>query len=141
MTLVYKTKATTNGHARESVVSIVDGIADLTFSLPKELGGAGVEKGYNPEQLLASGYSACFEGAVNFLYSSKITTAKTKNVSAEVNLLKREGGFTFAITITSAFVGISQEEAAEIVKKAHEVCPFSYALKNNIQITDIVVIE
>ena len=137
---VYKTKATTNGNARGSKITLVDNPNIISLSLPKELGGAGADKGYNPEQLIASAYAACFEGAVNYLYSNKLIKAKTNKVQAEVNLLKRDGGFTFGIIITSYFSNISKEEALNFVKMAHGVCPVSYAFKNNIVIEDIIEI-
>ena len=62
MKIAYKTTATSTG-GREGQSKTADGTLDLKLSTPKELGGAGGD-GTNPEQLFASGYSACFLGAL-----------------------------------------------------------------------------
>jgi Ohr subfamily peroxiredoxin len=60
----YRTSATANG-GRDGRIRTEDGKLDLQLSTPKELGGPGGE-GTNPEQLFASGYAACFLGALKF---------------------------------------------------------------------------
>lgn len=60
----YCTAATANG-GRDGRTRTEDGKLDLQLSTPRELGGPGGE-GTNPEQLFASGYAACFFGALKF---------------------------------------------------------------------------
>jgi len=62
--LKYRTSATANG-GRDGRTRTEDGKLNLELSTPKELGGLGGE-GTNPEQLFASGYAACFLGALKF---------------------------------------------------------------------------
>ena len=49
-----------NGHVKSD-----DGLIDLNLSMP----GEGDEKGSNPEQLFAAGYSACYDVALNLVAS------------------------------------------------------------------------
>lgn len=60
----YRTSATANG-GRDGCTRTEDGKLDLQLSTPTQLGGPGGE-GTDPEQLFASGYAACFLGALNF---------------------------------------------------------------------------
>ena len=55
--VLYKAHAKSTG-GRDGRSATSDGTLDVTLTTPKELGGAG-EKGSNPEQLFAAGYSAC----------------------------------------------------------------------------------
>ena len=63
----YRTTATATG-GRDGHAATKDGTFDVKLATPKELGGAG-GPGNNPEQLFASGYSACFLGAMKFVAS------------------------------------------------------------------------
>lgn len=143
--LIYTTQATTNGSARASKITFSDNPTELELGLPKELGGAGADKAYNPEHLFAATYASCFEGALHFLYNNQKTSVKPKHVSAKVDLLKREGfpetGFTIAVEITTTFSGITQAQGLEIVNQGHVVCPYSFATKGNIQLTNVVKID
>jgi len=67
MNVLYRTKAAATG-GRTSKTSTHDGAFSVSLVTPKELGGPGGE-GTNPEQLFASGYSACFLGALKFVAS------------------------------------------------------------------------
>jgi len=37
--------------------------------------------------------------------------------------------------------GISQQDAEELVKEAHQICPYSNATRNNIEVTFNTVVE
>ena len=52
----------TGGRDGQAKVAGTDLVLDL--APPTEMGGDG--KGYNPEQLFAAGYSACYIGAMKF---------------------------------------------------------------------------
>src|SRR3546814_6799084 len=62
MKVLYRTEATATG-GRTGSAKTADGAFAVKLTAPKELGGPGGE-GNNPEQLFASGYSACFLGAI-----------------------------------------------------------------------------
>lgn len=66
ITPIYKTSATATG-GRDGKARTDDGAFEVTLGTPKELGGN--DLGNNPEQLFASGYAACFLGAMKFAAS------------------------------------------------------------------------
>jgi lipoyl-dependent peroxiredoxin len=137
--VLYTTSATATG-GRDGVSRSVDGKVDVKLSTPKELGGAGGE-GTNPEQLFAAGYSACFIGAMKFVSSQggpKVPADAT--VTATVGIGPRsEGGFGLEIALAVALPGLDRAEAEALVEKAHQVCPYSNATRNNIDVKLSVV--
>ena len=132
--VLYKTSATATG-GRDGESQTADGSLKVKLSTPKELGGAGGE-GNNPEQLFAAGYSACFIGAMKFVASQggpKVPADTT--VTATVGIGPRaEGGFGLDIQLDISLPGLSKEEAQTLVDKAHQVCPYSNATRNNVDV-------
>jgi Ohr subfamily peroxiredoxin len=56
-------------------------------------------------------------------------------VVGEVGLLPNSaGGFILAVTLEVEIVGLDQAKAEEIVKQAHAVCPYSNAIKGNVDV-------
>lgn len=112
-----------------------DGSLDVKLSHPKELGGPG-GSGTNPEQLFAAGYAACFIGAIKFVAAQeKIRVPADIAITATVCLGPRsEGGFGIAATLSVSMPGLSHDEAQKLVEKAHQVCPYSNATRNNIPV-------
>ena len=132
--VLYKTSASATG-GRDGEAKTADGSLQFKLSTPKELGGAG-GPGNNPEQLFAAGYSACFIGAMKFVSSQggPKVPADTK-VSTTVGIGPRsEGGFGLDIQLDVSLPGLSKEEATALVEKAHEVCPYSNATRNNVPV-------
>ena len=131
--IAYKTKATATG-GRSGTAKSEDGKLEVTLSTPKELGGAG-GNGTNPEQLFAAGYSACFIGALKFAAGQeKVKLPKDTEVKAEIGIGQIEGGFGIDATLNIHLPGMSQDEAESIAEKAHQVCPYSNATRNNIDV-------
>ena len=130
----YTTKATAtggrDGHARSE-----DGALDLKLSTPKELGGAGGE-GANSEQLFAAGYSACFIGALKAAGAQmKVKVPTDTSVTATVGIGPRsEGGFGITADLTVSLPGIDKADAEKLAHAAHEVCPYSNATRNNVDV-------
>ncbi len=131
MTPLYTAIASTTGSGRNGGHgSTSDGRLKVDFSMPKELGGPGGE-GTNPEQLVALGYSACFESALHFVAGRKGVKLTDPKVTVKVEMgRKPEGGFAFEFDIEASVPGLSPEEAAALVAEAHEVCPYSNAFRN-----------
>ena len=131
----YKTTATATG-GREGHAATQDGSLDVKLSTPKELGGNG-GPGNNPEQLFATGYSACFLGAMKHV-ASQGGTAKVPDdasVTATVGIGPRsEGGFGIDVALSVSLPGVPREEAQALVDKAHQVCPYSNATRNNVDV-------
>ncbi|MBD0274478.1 MAG: organic hydroperoxide resistance protein [Acetobacteraceae bacterium] len=131
----YTTTATATG-GREGQAKTEDGSLEVKLATPKELGGAGGQ-GNNPEQLFAAGYAACFLGAMKAV-ASKGGTAKVPqdaNVRATVGIGPRsEGGFGLDIALDVSLPGVPREQAQDLVEKAHQVCPYSNATRNNVPV-------
>lgn len=132
--VLYTTAATATG-GRDGHAATKDGSLDVKLATPKELGGAG-GPGNNPEQLFAAGYSACFLGAMKFVASQggpKVPPDTT--VTATVGIGPRsEGGFGLDVALDISLPGLSRDEAQALVEKAHEVCPYSNATRNNVPV-------
>lgn len=132
--VLYTTSATAYG-GRDGRAVIEDGSLEVTLSTPKELGGAGGD-GNNPEQLFAAGYSACFIGAMKFVASQggPKVPADTR-VTAIVGIGPRsEGGFGLDIELEVSLPGLAKADAEALVAKAHQVCPYSNATRNNVPV-------
>lgn len=132
--VLYRTSATATG-GRDGHAATADGSLDVTLATPKELGGGG-GPGNNPEQLFAAGYSACFIGAMKFVASQGGPKVPANaSVTATVGIGPRsEGGFGLEIALAVALPGLDAEQARTLVDKAHQVCPYSNATRNNIDV-------
>lgn len=135
MQAIYSTKATSIG-GREGSSASDDQRLQVKLSTPKELGGAGGD-GTNPEQLFAAGYSACFIGALKFVAAQqKISFSGEPEVTAEVGIGENDKGIGFAIdvSLTIKLPGLEGEAAQQLVETAHQVCPYSNATRNNVDV-------
>jgi len=130
----YETKSRATG-GRDGHAKSLDGPVDVKLSTPKALGGAGGD-GANPEQLFACGYAACFIGAMKFVSSQGgPQTPSDAAVVATVGIGPRsEGGFGLTIALEVELPGLEEGAARSLVEKAHEVCPYSNATRNNIDV-------
>lgn len=140
VTVLYKVAAKATG-GRDGHAATEDGALDVQLSTPKELGGGG-GGGNNPEQLFAAGYSACFLGAIKFV-ASQGGTAKVPDdttVQATVGMGPRsEGGFGLEVDLAVSLPGVPKADAEALVEKAHQVCPYSNATRNNVPVRLTVV--
>ena len=135
MNILYRTEATATG-GRTGQARTADGTLNLALVTPKELGGPGGE-GTNPEQLFASGYAACFLGALKFVSSQrKVKIAEDSSVTAAVGIGKRDDGqgFGLDVALTIVLPGIDPEVARELVDHAHIVCPYSHLARNGLHV-------
>ena len=138
--VLYSTQARATG-GRDGRSGTLDGSFEVQLSTPKELGGAG-GPGNNPEQLFASGYAACFLGAMKFVASqnSDLSVPEDTAVTATVGIGPRsEGGFGLEVALEIALPGLASDQAASLVDKAHQVCPYSNATRNNVDVKLSVV--
>ena len=134
VTAIYKTTATATG-GRDGSARSDDGSVDVKLVVPKEMGGPG-GVGANPEKLFAAGYSACFLGAMKAV-SGKVgvKVPADAQVTAEVGFGPRsEGGFGITASLTANLPGVSREDTLRLMEAAHEVCPYSNATRNNLDV-------
>ena len=131
--ILYTAKATATGGRDGRAVSS-DGAVNIVLATPKELGGGG-GAGANPEQLFASGYSACFLGAMKFVASQdKIQLPADVNVTGHVGIGAIPGGFGLEVKLQIALPGMDKTAAQTLIDKAHGVCPYSNATRGNIDV-------
>lgn len=133
--VLYSTSARATG-GRDGRSGTLDGAVDVKLVTPKELGGAGGE-GVNPEQLFATGYAACFLGAMKFVASqgggAKVPADAT--VTSTVGIGPRaEGGFGLTIALAVDLPGVDRAAGEALIEKAHQVCPYSNATRGNIDV-------
>ncbi|MES2097710.1 MAG: organic hydroperoxide resistance protein [Pseudomonadota bacterium] len=133
MSILYSTRVTAIG-GRSGTVRSEDGILALQLAMPKELGGKGGAT--NPEQLFAAGYAACFENAVIHVTRGKDSKIDDDQIQvvATVGLSPNGGGFALSVALDVAITGVDQATAEEIVAAAHAVCPYSNAVKGNVDV-------
>jgi lipoyl-dependent peroxiredoxin len=137
--VLYRTSATATG-GRDGHAATKDGSFEVKLATPKELGGAG-GPGKNPEQLFAAGYAACFIGAMKFIAAQGGPKVPPDTaVTATVGIGPRsEGGFGLDIALDVSLPGLAPAEAEALVEKAHQVCPYSNATRNNVQVRTNIV--
>jgi Ohr subfamily peroxiredoxin len=116
-----------------------DNVLDVKLTTPRELGGAG-GVGTNPEQLFAAGYSACFLGALKFVAArDKIALSANTSIEGSVGIGPIPTGFGIEVELKISLPDLAREQAEALVEKAHSVCPYSNATRNNIDVTLTIV--
>ncbi|MCX4998474.1 organic hydroperoxide resistance protein [Streptomyces longwoodensis] len=130
---VLYTAVATAENGRDGRVATDDGRLDVVVNPPVEMGGSGA--GTNPEQLFAAGYSACFQGALAVVARQEGADVSGSTVTARVGIGRNDEGFGLIVRISADIPGVDAETAAALVKKAHEVCPYSRATRGNITVT------
>jgi Ohr subfamily peroxiredoxin len=117
------------GHGRTS-----DGRLDVALSVPKELSGDG-GPGTNPEQLFAVGYAACFQSALLGVARGRNLDVSDSRITSRVGLGPTgRGGFTLSVSLDLHAPQLSAEQAADLMARAHERCPYSNATRGNIDV-------
>lgn len=127
---VLYTGMTHTSGARSGVCRSSDGHLDVKLSVP----GSSMT-GTNPEQLFAAGWSACFEGAMQLAArKGQVTLPRETAIDAEVDLCKAGDGFFLRARLNIKVPGIEREVAQTIVNIAHHTCPYSKAIRGNIDV-------
>ena len=132
--VVYRAYAEATG-GRDGRAISSDGVLDVELTTPKELGGAGGQ-GTNPEQLFAAGYSACFIGAMKFVAGrDKLPMPADTSVEGVVGIGQIPQGFGIEVELRISLPGMNDEQAEQLIERAHQVCPYSNATRGNIDVT------
>jgi osmotically inducible protein OsmC len=127
--VLYTARAHTTG-GRDGASRSDDGRLNVTLSSPGQAG-----TGTNPEQLFASGYSACFIGAMKAVAGRlKVTLPADLAVDAEVDLGPTSHGYGIAVRMKISLPGLDPAAAQALVDAAHQVCPYSNATRGNIPV-------
>ncbi|MFE9497501.1 organic hydroperoxide resistance protein [Streptomyces collinus] len=109
---------------------------DLVLRQPEELGGDG--EGTNPEQLFAIGYAACFNTTLILVAQRTGLSADDATIDSSVSLIPTtDGRFRLGVQMRITLPSATDEQATRLVRTAHQICPYSNATRNNI---DVVLI-
>lgn len=138
--VVYTTQAKASGGGRDGTSATLDGALAVTLAPPKEMGGTGA--GNNPEQLFAVGYAACYLGAMRYAAGSEKlgTVPDDASVTSSVGIGPRdEGGFGLTVTLEVSMPGIDRAVAETIMERGHFICPYSNAIKGNLNVVTTLV--
>jgi len=115
-----------------------DGRLEVDLSVPAEMSGDG-GPGTNPEQLFAVGYAACFQSALLGVARGRGLDASGSRITSKVGIGPTgHGGFGLAVALDLHAPDLTAAQAAELMARAHERCPYSVATRGNIEVTPTV---
>ena len=131
---IYTAEARVTGGRADGHASTTDGALELALRLPQEMGGTG--GGTNPEQLFAVGYAACFESALGVVGRRRKQEVGDVAIDSRVMLIPAENRtFKLGVELDVTLPSVADPgEAEELVRAAHEVCPYSNATRGNIDV-------
>jgi len=117
------------GHGRTS-----DGRLTVELSVPKEMGGEG-GPGTNPEQLFAVGYAACFQSTLLSLARGRKLDVSDSTITARVGIGPTgHGGYGLTAALDLHAPRLSRGDAEDLMRRAHERCPYSNATRGNVDV-------
>jgi len=129
--LLYTAKTHTIGGRENGASRSSDGRLDVKLSVP---GSARI--GTNPEQLLAAGWSACFESAMGIAARKmKVALPPDLSIDAEVDLSLADDAYFLRARLNVSVPGVDRETAQALVHSADQTCPYSKAMRGNIEVT------
>jgi Ohr subfamily peroxiredoxin len=135
--VLYTATATAEG-GRDGHTASDDGKLDVKLTPPAELGGPADGIGTNPEQLFAAGYSSCYHSALKLVAQRQKLDPEGSTVTAKVGFGSIEGapGFGLTVELVAKLPNVSDRgEAQDLMERAHKVCPYSNATRDNIEVT------
>lgn len=133
-TVLYTAQAHVDGGRVDGHGGTSDGGVVVDFRSPTEMGGDG--GGTNPEQLFALGYASCFSSSLARVARRENVDPGQISIDSKVMLITAEGGgFMLGVTLDVALTGVADADAAaDLVRTAHRVCPYSNATRGNIDV-------
>ena len=128
---LYTAHATATGEGRNGHTATDDRLLDVDVRIPVEMGGPGGAT--NPEQLFSAGYAACFHSALKVVAGGTDLTGSEVSSDVAIGRLA-SGGFGLAVALTVTIPTLDRDSAEALVAKAHEVCPYSNAIRGNVDV-------
>jgi lipoyl-dependent peroxiredoxin len=128
--VLYTAKTHTTGGREHGLSKSSDGRLDIKLSTPGTNGA-----GTNPEQLFAAGWSACFEGALGIAAKKfRVTLPAETAIDAEIDLVADKGAYSLQARLNISLPGLDTEVAEQLVNEAQQTCPYSKAIKGNVDV-------
>jgi osmotically inducible protein OsmC len=135
--LLFTAKTHTTGGRENGVSRSSDGRLDIKLSVP-----GSTRFGTNPEQLFAAGWSACFEGAMGLAARKmKISLPADLAIDAEVDLSVTGESYFLRARLNINLPGMERGLAQAVVDTAHQTCPYSKAIRGNIDVAINLVLD
>lgn len=132
MNVIYTAHVTATG-GRDGRARSADGSLDIELAAPSTSRKPGTT---TPEDLFAAGYAACFGSACQYAAREMNLPLASIEVRAAVQIGKLEtGGFGLAINLDVCTSGLPSIDAERVVAAAHKVCPYSNAVKGNVEVS------
>lgn len=117
---------------RSGKVDSSDGSLSATFTPPK----ADHTGGLTPELLFAGAYAACFHGAILAMAAKAHFKIEGSTVVAKVSLVENERGeWNLKVDLRASLPGVSRSDGEHLIHQAHTNCPYSKAVRGNIEVT------
>lgn len=132
------TATVSNVGGREGDVKSLDGVLDLNVRRPVEMHGKGGAA--NPEMLFAAAYSACYNGALMAVAERRKTILPEHAVEVSISLNKEGNNMFLSGKITVKAPGMDKEQLQQLAETAHAVCPYSKAVKGNMDMAIEVMV-
>ena len=109
-----------NGFARSS-----DGLLDIRLPEPHPAA----------ENLFGAAWSACYMAAIGVAAAQrKIALPEAPSIDATIDVLMDGAAFLLRARLDVSLPGLDREVAQELVEAAHTICPYSKAVKGNIEV-------
>jgi osmotically inducible protein OsmC len=133
--VLYTAKTHTTGGRDGGRSRTSDGRLDVKLTPPGAKGD-----GTNPEQLFAAGWSSCFLSAIKLeAAAAKVRLPEEAAVDAEVDLGATDGEYFLQARFNVSLPGIDRDTAQSVVEGAHRRCPYSKAVRGNINVVTNLV--
>jgi osmotically inducible protein OsmC len=133
--VLYTAHATATG-GRNGHTQADDGLISVDLSVPKAMGGPGRPNTSTPEHLFAAGYAACFGSACEYASRQMKIIPKVITVRSAVGIGEASGGgFGLTVELAVEIHGVSQADAEKIAAAGHQVCPYSKAVRGNVDVS------
>lgn len=124
------TGKTHNVSGRNASTRSSDGQLDLKLTQPHPAA----------EQLFGAAWSACYMAAIGVVAAQKkIALPADPEIDAEIDLNLAGGSYFLRARLNVSLPGIGRDVAEALIHEAHEVCPYSKAVKGNIEVTTTLV--
>lgn len=130
---LYTAKATCMG-GRKGCVQTDDGVLSLAMCMPGEHSNIKSEKCTNPEQLFACAYGVCFLSALNLILQKERLPNSDTKVDIYVHLNEGEKQHFLSVDMDVYIPDVEPDKARKVLETAHSICPYSKAVRNNVEV-------